>query len=83
MHAKFFFVEKVCSLTKFDLRLKKKTKRFGAISNFFGKNFVSPSKIGSHTISIYWNCMISIFSKNENLGFLSPECCIRIKQPQN
>ena len=26
--------------------------------------------------------MITFFQKNENLGFLSPGCCNRIKQPQ-
>ena len=39
-------------------------KKFGANSKLLGKIFVSPSKKNaSHTISIFGNCMISIFFK--------------------
>ena len=75
----------VCLRTKFDLRLKKKTKKFlGQIFKITSsKNASRHQKNASHTIPIYGNCMISIFfSKNENLSFLSPDCFIRIKHPQ-
>ena len=63
---------------------KKNKKNFGLNFQNNLKNFLCRhQKKVSHTISIYGNCMISIFSKNENLSFLlSPDCFIRIKQPQ-
>ena len=64
------FLENVCLRTKVSLRLKKKNKKvFGAISSLLGKFFVSPSKNASHTISIYGNCMISIFSKKPSVFY--------------
>ena len=61
LHAKFFS-KNVCLSTKIILRLKKTQKNFGG-------NFKNTLKIfccrhqknASHTISIYGNCMISIF----------------------
>ena len=45
--------------TKFDLWLK---KNLGQIFKIYLKYFfVSPSKIASHTVSIYKNCMESVF----------------------
>ena len=49
------------------------------------KNFcITIKKKASHTISIYGNCMSSIFfsKKREHRFFLSPDCFTRIKQPQ-
>ena len=43
---------------------------------------VAIKKNASHTLSIYGNCMISIFFKKRKPQFLSPDCFIRIKQPQ-
>ena len=60
-------VENVCLRTKFDLRLKKKTKKF------LGQNFkiflCRHQKNASHTIPIYGNCMISIFFKKREPQF--------------
>ena len=59
LHAKNFFSKNVCLRTKFDLRLKKKTKKF--LGQTFKITCVAIKKNTSHTISIYGNCMISIF----------------------
>ena len=40
-----FFSENVCLRTKFDLRLKKKQKNFGAIFQNYFKNFVAIKKM--------------------------------------
>ena len=62
---------------------KKNKKKFGSNFQNYLKNFLCRhQKNASHTISIYGNCMISIFFKNKNLSFLSSDCFIRIKQPQ-
>ena len=47
------------------------------------KHFCVAIKSVNHTISIYGSCMIRIFSKNSKPRFFSsPDCFIRIKQPQ-
>ena len=58
-----------CLSAKFNLRLKKTTINFGAISKLLGNIFVLRSKNASHTISTYANCMISIVFENKHLGF--------------
>ena len=69
----------VCLRIKFDLQLKKKTKKkFWGVSSFF----VSPSKkfpvIQIPYTGIVW---FAFFSKKTSV-FSSPDCFIRIKQPQ-
>ena len=54
---------------------------FQNYSKNLGQTFVSPSKKCQSNNFPYGNCMIWIFSKNENLVFLSPECFIRNNQP--
>ena len=55
-----FFSKNVCLNTKINLRLEKKHKQFlGAISKILdGRRY---QKNASHTISIYGNCMTSVF----------------------
>ena len=57
-------LENVYLSTKIDLQLKKKQKKLRQIQNFL-ENFLCrhQNKTASHTISIYGNCMISIFFK--------------------
>ena len=77
-----FFLKNVSLRTKFDLRLKKKTKNFWAkFSKLLEKFLFRHQKNASHTISIYGNCMISIFFKKRKPRFFLPDCFIRIKQP--
>ena len=63
-----FFSKKVCLNTKINLRLKKKTKNFWGQFQKYLKNFCRRhQKNASHTISIYGNCMTSVFfSENKN-----------------
>ena len=58
-----FFSKNVCLNTKISLRLKKKTIKFlGAIFKNTLKNFCRRhQKNASHTISIYGNCLTSVF----------------------
>ena len=56
-----FFMENVCLKTE-----KKVLKHFQIDSKSF---FLSPSKNASHSISIYRNCMISIFSQPKTSVF--------------
>ena len=58
------FSETVCLHTKFDSRLKKDKKNFGANFQNHLENVLSPSKNANHTISISGNCMASIFSRH-------------------
>ena len=70
LHAKIFFSKNVCLRTKIDLRLKKKKKNFGPNFQNYLKNFLCRhQKNASHTISIYGNCMISIFFKKRKPQF--------------
>ena len=77
LHAKIFF--KKC-LFAHDIRF--------AVEKKIGPNFENylvcrHQKNASHTISIYGNCMITIFfQKTKTSVFLSPDFFIRIKQPQ-
>ena len=65
-----FFSKTVCLRTKFDLRLKKNRKFFGPNFQNYLKNFLCRhQKNVSHTISIYGNCMISIFFKKREPQF--------------
>ena len=64
---KNFLRKKFCLRTKFDSRLKKNF--VGKFSKVLEKKFVSLSQNASHTISIYGNCMESIFSKNIIISF--------------
>ena len=65
-----FFMGNACLRTKFDLRLKKKTKKIlWAISKPLRKFLFRQQKNASHTISIYGNCMISIFFKKQKPRF--------------
>ena len=78
-------MKNVCLRTTFDLRLNKKTNKkiFGANLKLLGKIFVSSSKKCQSCIFNIWEMYDKhFFSKNENLGFLSPDCFIWIKQPQ-
>ena len=73
----FYFFGKMFAY-KIRFAVEKKTKKFA-------KNFVSPSKKASHTISIYGNCMESIFFFQKNIlnhFFLSPVCSTVLKKPQ-
>ena len=59
----FFFSKNVCLNTKINLRLKKNNKKiFGGNFKNTLKNFCRRhQKNASHTISIYGNCMTSVF----------------------
>ena len=61
----FFFSKNVCLNTKINLQLEKKHKKFlGAISKILGRRH---QKNASHTISIYGNCMTSVFFQKTKL----------------
>ena len=68
LHAKFF-LKSVCLSKKFDLQLKKNWGNF----NFTFKNFCCRhQKNASHTLFIYGNCMITVFSqKNKHRFFIT------------
>ena len=80
---KFFF--KKC-LFAYEIRfaIEKKTNNFWAkFSKLLSKFLCRHQKNASHTISIYGNCIISIFFfKKRKPRFFLPDCFIRIKQPQ-
>ena len=79
---KFFFEKRLFAYEN-RFAVEKKQKKFGpSFQNYLIIFLCRHQKNASHTISIYGNCMMSIFSKNENLSFLSPDCFIRIKEPQ-
>ena len=63
---------------------KKKKKLWGNFQNYLKKNFCVAIKNASHTISIYGNCMESIFFKKIILNqfFLSSVCSTVLKKPQ-
>ena len=66
-----FFSKNVCLRTTIDLRLKKKNEKiFGPNFQNYLKNFLCRhQKNASHTISIYGNCMMSIFFKKRKPQF--------------
>ena len=81
LHAKIFFSKNVCLRTKFDLRLKKKQKNFWAK---FSKLLcvAIKKKCQSYTFHIWELYDKHFFQKKRKPQFLSPDCFIRIKQPQ-
>ena len=69
-------------LFAYKIRFVVKKKFGGKFSKLLKKFFVSPSKNANHTISIYGNCMESIFFKKnfKSVFFLSPVCLFNCSQ---
>ena len=59
--AKKCFSGKCFNAHQIRFAVKKSKKMLVQFSKFFENFFVSPSKDAVHTISIYVNCMVSIF----------------------
>ena len=62
--------------------VEKKQKNFGPNFQNYLPSKTRHQKNATHTISIYGNCMTSIFIKKRKPRFFLPDCFIRIKQPQ-
>ena len=85
LHAKNKFSKNVCLRKKFDLMLIKLQKFLGPNFQNYLKNYLCRhQKNASHTVSIYRNCMISIFfKKGKPRLFLWPDRFITINSYRN
>ena len=74
------FFEKCLFAYEIRFAVEKKTKK--VLGQIFKITLCRhQKKCQSYTFHL-WNCMISIFFKKRKPQFLSPDCFIRIKQPQ-